>query len=867
MSLDAGSVYAILGGRFNSAGFKQFGNSLKQSVRSATAAEGEIVASQGRVAGAHEKTARTAQRLKYGAVAVAAGFAAIVYEGAKFEKAMRNVNSISGLNERQFKRLSASVNAMAKDTAQSPTKLAEGLYQLVSSGFKATESLSILKAGAMSASAGLTDTQTSITAIAGALNAYHLPASRAAQVSDILFQTVNRGVITFEQLAATIGLALPFANSLHIGLNQVGASLSTLTKEGIPAADATTYLKNSYKAFLSPSKGLTAAIKDTGYASGEALVKAKGYQGALEAVVGTTNGTKAAVAKLFPDIRALAGALALTGSNARTAHADIAGFASGATRGATSKVFEEQAKSAAFQWQRFKAELQSTAVVASNTLLPSLTRAMEGATKFLDDAQHHRGTGGLFDDIVKGAAKIASISWADMYNKGPKAFFDQIQGAMGFGSKKVDVAVNMSAALSAINRLNGAKLQRKALAIAVEDGDAKSKIRQLIRLGIPPKTAKMIASGVPEVQSQIDSLHGKTITIPVNYSAPGFSATPPSGKSGLGKSPPKHATGMKTSGPEVALIGEGNGPEWVIPSDPQYRGRAIGLLTDAMNTILPGYAKGTKKNGKGPSKKEQNRRQRVDQRIQDAGTQADTADTRMQTAQDANRRKAFERSKQTRLDALARERARIVAEMKRAKGSRRVSLQNQLARVDSDLATTRAKQYEAPAPLAAGASGTDLGANLRTMIDEWDAKLALAQLDTPLDTTDDLAALTGKREYLLRALAAVRADPARYGGASAITTVAGEIQSTAQAIKDLSAPAAITADQQAQADQQRQRGFLEGRTSSIDRLVGAATGSPVTVNFNALTASPKDARVAAETIIGGIGAQGGRQATTTRVGA
>jgi TP901 family phage tail tape measure protein len=97
---------------------------------------------------------------------------------------MRNVNSIAGCLERQFRKLSAEVKGLAGQTAQSPKVLAQGLYQLVSSGFKAGESVKILRAAAIAASAGLTDTETSVTALAGVLNAYHLPASKATEVSD-----------------------------------------------------------------------------------------------------------------------------------------------------------------------------------------------------------------------------------------------------------------------------------------------------------------------------------------------------------------------------------------------------------------------------------------------------------------------------------------------------------------------------------------------------------------------------------------------------------------------------------------------------------------------------------------------------------
>lgn len=53
------------------------------------------------------------------------------------------------------------------------------------------------------------------------------------------------------------------------------------------------------------------------------------------------------------------------------------------------------------------------------------------------------------------------------------------------------------------------------------------------------------------------------------------------------------ASGMKTSGATLAVVGEGNGPEYVIPTEPRYRKRAMGLLGQAAGDLgIPGFAAG-----------------------------------------------------------------------------------------------------------------------------------------------------------------------------------------------------------------------------------------------------------------------------------
>lgn len=284
-----------------------------------------------------------------------------------FDRNMRNVNSIAQLPEKRFDALKQKVLDLAGPTAQAPNTLAEGLYDLVSSGFDASESVSILKKSALAASAGLTTTEVSTKAVAAALNAYHLKARAAGGVSDTLFETVNRGVLTFDQLSTSIGDALPFAAQLGVGLNQVGAAISTMTKQGLSAPESVTRLKNVMVTLIKPGKALEMALKSMN-TTGADLVKKEGLQGALEAIIGTTDGSKESLAALFPNIRALGGVLALTGKSAKTANEDLAAFQN--TTGATAKVLHEQEKSFGFQMQRAWSSLQAVLIEIGTEVLP-----------------------------------------------------------------------------------------------------------------------------------------------------------------------------------------------------------------------------------------------------------------------------------------------------------------------------------------------------------------------------------------------------------------------------------------------------------------------------------------------------------------
>jgi TP901 family phage tail tape measure protein len=293
----------------------------------------------------------------------------------EFDRSMRNVNSIAQLSEGQFQGLSKSVLELAGPTAQAPRTLADGLYDLVSSGFESKEALDVLEVSAKAATAGLTETEVASKTVAAALNAYRLPAKRASVISDILFRTVDRGVISFEQLSSDIGDVLPFASSLGVGLEEVGASVATMTKAGIGSAETMTRVKNVMVSLLKPGDDLSAAMRSLGYDSGEAMIQAEGFQGTLDALISATDGSKNAVAQLFPNIRALGGVLALTGENSRGAAKDLAGMRDAA--GATDRALSQQSQSIYFQWQRLKATAEAMAIEFGTTLVPSIREVLE----------------------------------------------------------------------------------------------------------------------------------------------------------------------------------------------------------------------------------------------------------------------------------------------------------------------------------------------------------------------------------------------------------------------------------------------------------------------------------------------------------
>ena len=86
--------------------------------------------------------------------AVAGVGIASIKMAAQFETSMRNVNSISKLSEQQFAAISDEVLQLSTRMPQSAKALADGLYDIASSGFAGADGMKVLEASAKAASSG-----------------------------------------------------------------------------------------------------------------------------------------------------------------------------------------------------------------------------------------------------------------------------------------------------------------------------------------------------------------------------------------------------------------------------------------------------------------------------------------------------------------------------------------------------------------------------------------------------------------------------------------------------------------------------------------------------------------------------------------
>jgi len=252
----------------------------------------------------------------FGAAAVAAGIKA-TRMAASLDSALREVATLLPGTVSNIERLRSEVVALSTEVPQTPELLSRGLYQVISTGISDTaEAMDVLKVAAQAATAGLTDTFTSVDAITTVLNAYQLETSEAARVSDVFFTTIREGKLTFGDIASNIGTVATSASLAGVSIEEVGAALATLTKFGIGTAEAATSLNRLFLSLTNVTDDAAAAARDMGVELSTAALRSKGLVGFLEDLERATGGNLDALSQLIPEIRAARGVFVLAGQGA-----------------------------------------------------------------------------------------------------------------------------------------------------------------------------------------------------------------------------------------------------------------------------------------------------------------------------------------------------------------------------------------------------------------------------------------------------------------------------------------------------------------------------------------------------------------------
>lgn len=159
------------------------------------------------------------------------------------DTAVRQVSTLTTDGILPVDKIKKEVRAISDETGRAQSEVANAMYEALSSGVDESKVVGFTKNAITLSEAGFTDLGTSIDATTTILNAYGAKAFDVGKISDILVKTQDKGKITVDELAKSIGRVIPTAAAAGVNVDQLGAAYSILTAKGMNARIATTNLE------------------------------------------------------------------------------------------------------------------------------------------------------------------------------------------------------------------------------------------------------------------------------------------------------------------------------------------------------------------------------------------------------------------------------------------------------------------------------------------------------------------------------------------------------------------------------------------------------------------------------------------------
>jgi TP901 family phage tail tape measure protein len=156
------------------------------------------------------------------------------------------------------------------------------LYEILEASVPPQKALKVLGVAMKAAKGSSSELGTTVEAITTVLNAYGLSADKAATVSDWLFAISKRGHTSFTELASSIGPIAGLAGSVGLSMNDLGAAIATMTKNGMKTEGALTTVQGLLFSFISPSKEASECARSLGFEMSLATLKSEGLSGIFE---------------------------------------------------------------------------------------------------------------------------------------------------------------------------------------------------------------------------------------------------------------------------------------------------------------------------------------------------------------------------------------------------------------------------------------------------------------------------------------------------------------------------------------------------------------------------------------------------------
>jgi len=353
--------------------------------------------------------------LALGGIALAAGAAAgyTVREFGDFDQGVRQIFTLMPDASAEMRdQLVADVKQISSEMGILTDQALPALYDAIGSGVPPENVFSFLEVAQMAAVGGVTDLTTTVDGLTSVVNAYGADVLDVATASDVMFQTVNVGKVSFAELANSLYNVSPTAAALGVSFEEIGAAIAAMTAQGVPASVATTYLRQMLVSLSEEGSETSDTFKTLSGKSFRDFVAAGGtVQEALKLMEKHAKDTGVGINDLFGSVWAGSAALTLTGKGTEAFTDALATMEDAA--GATASAYEIMDEGLNRRIEKATTRINTKLIelgekfmpIVESYVLPAIDAAVDGLGRFVDWVEK---SGIITDGLVPALGAVAN---------------------------------------------------------------------------------------------------------------------------------------------------------------------------------------------------------------------------------------------------------------------------------------------------------------------------------------------------------------------------------------------------------------------------------------------------------------------------
>lgn len=350
------------------------------------------------------------QLTKYVTLPLAGLATASVKSAAEFEDGMAKIYTIAMDSTEPMGKMREELIQLSNDTGFSLNDLAEATYQTVSASVDATQATDFMTHAVKLARAGFTTTTRAVDILTTVMNSYGKETYDVGYLTDLLLKTQNDGKVVIDQLASSIGVIIPLAANYHVGIEQIAAAYATMTKQGVPAERATTFMRALFTELENKSKDVAEVLdKETGKSFAQLMDSGASLADVLEILYNKMDKNSESYQQLFKNVRSGQAAATLAADDFGILNTELDRMQN--VTGLTDRALE-QMETPALKAKRAVNQLKNSSVELGESIIQKFTPMFEKGTskiKEMTDAFNKLSPASM-ETIINAGLLAASIA-------------------------------------------------------------------------------------------------------------------------------------------------------------------------------------------------------------------------------------------------------------------------------------------------------------------------------------------------------------------------------------------------------------------------------------------------------------------------